>query len=656
MLQEVIATADTVRHPALAARARWSLSVAMTRQGNHAGIAYARAAEPMFARSGEPEYVGVQQYLDGEGDYDVGNLPVAYRKLTTALGTLRAHRASRWRHNTLTLLASAASKEGFLRAARYIQNEGLTVASRIEQPFYRIEARLARARVATTFGDSALASADLDSARTEIGRLDPGEARRWFEANRRVTEAARVARHEPARAVAELDSVILEPAVAANPVLFLPALVARADAHLTLGHASLATADVQKALNVLDKRRSEIAEAPLRASLLDAAHGVVDRLVNLHLRSGDSIEALAVLERGRASFSTVSTSVPSVSRKTIGHPRGEVAIEYALIGDTLLTWTIADTAVRLVRAPADRSRLLRTIEEARASLELRAADSAVRPRLSTLYDKLIRPIESQVGKDQRVVIIADGEIARVPFAALYDLSRHLYFIESHIIRSAPSLADAVASARSSRGRPSEALLVANTSRVGPLLQSRTDLPAARAELDSIAVRYPKRRILDSHATAESTFVNALSQAEVAHFAGHAAFDDERPERSYLEIGDTKDGSGRLAARQLSALDLHRLRLMVLSACETMPGQSGRSGGFSGFTSALLAAGVRGVVGSLWRVEDEATRDLMTEFHRSYVETLDGPGALRVAQLNLLHSKSVARQSPAAWAGFRYAGR
>jgi len=647
ILRQVVATADTIRHPALAARARWSLSVGMTRQGKHGGVVYARQAEPLFARIGEREYEGMQQFLDGEAEYDVGNTVAACRKLTTALGTLRAHRASSWRHNTLMQLASAASKEGLFRATRYIQNEDIANASRVDQPYLRIEARLARARLATAFGDSALASADLDSAGKEIDRLDPGEARRWFEASRRVADAGRISRREPARAIAELDSAIGEPAIASNPSLLLPAIVTRADAQLTLGNVALATSDVEKALNLLEKRRSEIAEAPLRASMMDAARNVVDRLVSLHLRAGDSTEALAVLERGRASFATVPTSAPRASHKTIVAPRGEVVIEYALIGDTLLAWTIADS-VRLVRTPVDRPKLFRTIDQARASLELRAADSTVLPSLSALHAWLIEPIESHVaGSGQRVVIIADGEIARVPFAALYDSKKRSYFIESHVLRSAPSLLDAIASRPASKAATTNALLVANA---GPSLQS-TDLPAARAEVDSIAPNYPRARVLDSDATAESTFVGALARASIAHFAGHAAFDDERPERSYLEIG-----SSRLAAQKLSTLDLRGLRLMVLSACETMPGQSGRSGGFAGFTSALLAAGVRGVVGSLWRVEDEATRDLMTAFHRSYAKQGDGPRALRDAQLQLLRSTSSSRQSPAAWAAFRYAGQ
>jgi len=132
ILRQVVASADTVRHAALAARARWALGVAMTRQGKYTGVAYVREAERLFARVGEREYVGAQQFIDGETDFYVGNTLPAYRKLVTALGTLRAHRASLWRHNTLMALATAASKEGLLRSARYIQNEGVAVAWRTD--------------------------------------------------------------------------------------------------------------------------------------------------------------------------------------------------------------------------------------------------------------------------------------------------------------------------------------------------------------------------------------------------------------------------------------------------------------------------------------------------------------------------------------------
>jgi CHAT domain-containing protein len=98
-----------------------------------------------------------------------------------------------------------------------------------------------------------------------------------------------------------------------------------------------------------------------------------------------------------------------------------------------------------------------------------------------------------------------------------------------------------------------------------------------------------------------------------------------------------------------------VRVVVLSACQTLRAGSGRSGGFAGFAGALVGAGVGGVLGSMWRVDDELTAAVMHGFHRHYRRTGDAPRALRDAQLRMLHSSDPALRSPAAWAGFRYAG-
>jgi CHAT domain-containing protein len=142
--------------------------------------------------------------------------------------------------------------------------------------------------------------------------------------------------------------------------------------------------------------------------------------------------------------------------------------------------------------------------------------------------------------------------------------------------------------------------------------------------------------------------------DVVHYAGHAVFDDARPERSALVLAGA-GGAGALTAAQAAELDLRHVRLVVLSACQTLRARDGRAGGFAGFTRSLLAAGAGGVLGSLWRVDDERTRALMVAFHQAYRASGDGPGALRAAQLRLLRSADPALRSPAAWAGFRYAG-
>jgi CHAT domain-containing protein len=138
-----------------------------------------------------------------------------------------------------------------------------------------------------------------------------------------------------------------------------------------------------------------------------------------------------------------------------------------------------------------------------------------------------------------------------------------------------------------------------------------------------------------------------------HYAGHAVFDDARPDRSMLLLAADAGAAvgAALTSADIARLDLRGVRLVVLSACESSRPRPG-AGGFEGLTGALLAAGAGGVVGSLWKVDDQATRELMTEFHRAYRRGASGAHALRAAQLRLIRSSGAA---PFAWAPFRFAG-
>jgi CHAT domain-containing protein len=144
-----------------------------------------------------------------------------------------------------------------------------------------------------------------------------------------------------------------------------------------------------------------------------------------------------------------------------------------------------------------------------------------------------------------------------------------------------------------------------------------------------------------------------------HFAGHAVFDDQRPERSALVLAPARAGdtaSASLAAGRIATLDQRRVRLVVLSACETVRAGTERASGFTGLAGAFLAAGVGGVIGTLWRVDDDATRTLLVAFHHELARTGDPPSALRAAQLRLLRGPEGRWRAPTAWAAVRYVGR
>ena len=93
--------------------------------------------------------------------------------------------------------------------------------------------------------------------------------------------------------------------------------------------------------------------------------------------------------------------------------------------------------------------------------------------------------------------------------------------------------------------------------------------------------------------------------------------------------------GILTAEAIAGLDLDRMDLAVLSACETGLGQVAGGEGVFGLQRAFHVSGCRNVVASLWQVDDEATAALMGLFyHKVWAEKLPPLEALRQAQLTL----------------------
>ena len=145
----------------------------------------------------------------------------------------------------------------------------------------------------------------------------------------------------------------------------------------------------------------------------------------------------------------------------------------------------------------------------------------------------------------------------------------------------------------------------------------------------------------------------MGQYRIIHFATHALLNNEHPEMSGLvlslvdERGEPQNGFLRL-------YDIYNLRLgadlVVLSACQTALGKQITGEGLVGVTRGFMYAGAARVMASLWRVDDQATSELMNRFYIGMMKDKQEPAAaLREAQLWMRKQKRW--QSPYYWSGF-----
>lgn len=108
--------------------------------------------------------------------------------------------------------------------------------------------------------------------------------------------------------------------------------------------------------------------------------------------------------------------------------------------------------------------------------------------------------------------------------------------------------------------------------------------------------------------------------------------------------DVEDGV--LTAKELSAMNLGSVDMVVMSACQSGLGETSGEGVF-GLQRGFKLAGANTLLMSLWKVDDEATQILMTEFYKNYLSGKNKRESLQLAQQALRQT----HPEPEYWAGF-----
>lgn len=156
---------------------------------------------------------------------------------------------------------------------------------------------------------------------------------------------------------------------------------------------------------------------------------------------------------------------------------------------------------------------------------------------------------------------------------------------------------------------------------------------------------------------EANYAAATSPelAEYRHvlFATHGWLDDKHPELTGILLSlvdeQKREQNGLLRLGEVYNLKL-QADLVTLSACQTALGKDVRGEGLVGLTRGFMYAGAARVVASLWKVEEEGTKELMIRFYRGMLKRgLRPAAALRQAQISMLREPEW--RSPYYWSAF-----
>lgn len=285
------------------------------------------------------------------------------------------------------------------------------------------------------------------------------------------------------------------------------------------------------------------------------------------------------------------------------------------------------------------------------------------------YDKFWKPVDDKLQGKNNVHLSLDGIYFQVNIGALqrpdgsfvsdvFDL--HLYTSTRDLVKVKSGTAGAKKA--TFFGFPnygSEGLL--------------TPLPGTKAEVDAVSQitkgkGFATTTFLQDHAT-EENFKNIASPS-LLHIATHGFFLPESEatgEKVFgVEVSEAKDNpllrsglmlanaeqtmgstaegaevnttnNGILTAYEVINLDLKNTDLVVLSACETGLGEIKSGEGVYGLQRAFQVAGAETVIMSLWKVSDEATKELMMSFYQNWMGGKPKEEAFFAAQQSLRKS-------------------
>jgi CHAT domain-containing protein/tetratricopeptide (TPR) repeat protein len=270
-----------------------------------------------------------------------------------------------------------------------------------------------------------------------------------------------------------------------------------------------------------------------------------------------------------------------------------------------------------------------------------------------LYQWLVLPVQTALHGSTSVTIEPDSFLSRVPFSALV-VENDEFWGNQIAIAESPGMAYLDLLNRPLSVTKSQRILaVGNPTPPSQDTSEFRSLTDAEKEALDVASRFERGSVLVRGDATFGKVVRGLNEAEVFHFAGHALSSGRNA--GLVLSGDADDNQSpvTLTANDLLPKRLTKLRLAVLSGCETAQSESGTSDSLS-LVRSFLRGGVPQVIASKWPVDSRATREIMDQLYDRLVRGDNGAYALSNAQKRMRLEPRTAH--PYYWAAFSTFGR
>jgi len=240
--------------------------------------------------------------------------------------------------------------------------------------------------------------------------------------------------------------------------------------------------------------------------------------------------------------------------------------------------------------------------------------------LREFYKILIKPVKDILSRE--LLVVPHGYLHLLPFQALIG---ERFLLEDYKI----SFSQNASSLQYSKSRNGQGVIVIGN----PNKNTEYDLPMAEEEALAISDFFNTNAIIGTDAQKERV-LNEIKDKMIVHFACHSFFNQKDASKSGVLMADTFITPKNFIETKMNA------HLTVLSTCESGLVELSKSDVVEGLVRSIQLAGCRFVIASLWKVEDESTKEIFLDFykHPNSEESGGVISSLRDAELRMMKRK------------------